>query len=107
MPALPTKLLASGVERQLHQYEGLDHLRVRARGDVLTIESGPPSDPVRHARLRRETVDFWGLEVAGYGGRWEPTPYRDTKDRLITALVEQFGWVLTPRDEMSLEPGTN
>lgn len=107
MPALPTKLLASGVEQQLHEYEGLGHLRVRARGEVLTIESGPDADPVRHARLRRETVNLWGLEVAGYGGRWEPTPFRDTKERLVAALVEQFGWVLTPRDETPWEPGTN
>lgn len=100
MPALPTKLLAPSVERQLHEYRGLEHLRVRARGDVLTIESGPTTDSVRHARLRRESVNLWGLEIAGYGGRWEPTPYCDTKDRLIAALVEQFGWVLTPRYEV-------
>ncbi|GEM_PF-3257827 len=34
----------------LDRYEGLDHLRVAARGEVLTIVSGSASDPVRHAR---------------------------------------------------------
>jgi len=107
MPAPPTKLLAPGVEQQLHEYEGLGHLRVTARGDVLTIESGPPKDPVRHARLRRQTVNLWTLDMATRGGRWEPTPFRDTKDRLVVVLVEQFGWVLTPQHETPWEPGTN
>ena len=107
MPTPPTQLLAPGVERQLHEYEGLGHLRVTARGDVLPIESGPPKDPVRHARLRRETVNLWALEMAARGGRWEPTPFRDTKDRLVVALVEQLGWVLTPQDDTPWEPGTN
>lgn len=107
MPVPPTKLLAAGVERQLHEYEGLGHLRVRARGDVLTIESGPDKDPVRHARLRRETVHLWTLDMAGRGASWEPTALRDTADRLVAALVEQFGWVLTPQDETPWEPGTN
>jgi hypothetical protein len=107
MPTPPTKLLAPSVERQLHEYEGLGHLRVSARGDVLTIESGPKTDPVRHARLRRETVSLWSLEMATHSGRWEPTPLRDTKDRLVVALVEQFGWVLTPQDDTPWEPGAN
>jgi len=69
--------------------------------------SGPAKDPLRHARLRRETVNLWALEMAGRGGRWQPTPFRDTKDQLVLALVEQFGWVLTPQDDTPWEPGTN
>jgi hypothetical protein len=107
MPALPTKLLAPSVERQLHEYEGLGHLRVSARGEMLTIESGPKEDPVRHARLRRETVSLWTLEMAARAGRWEPTHLRDTMDKLLVALVEQFGWVLTPQDDTPWEPGAN
>jgi hypothetical protein len=45
-------------------------------------------------------------DPAGRGGRWEPTPLRDTKEKLVTSLVEQFGWVLTP-DESPREPGAN
>ena len=107
MPAPPTKLPAPGVERQMHDHEGLGHLRVSARGGVLTIESGPATDPARHARLRRQTVNLWTLAMAGRGGRWEPTPFRDTKGRPVVALVEQFGWVLTPQYDTPWEPGTN
>lgn len=107
MAGIPAKWLVGSTERQLHQYEGLGHLRVRARGETLTIESGPEQDPVRHARLRRETVHLWRMDLAGRSGRWEATPLRDTTENLITALVEQFGWVLTPQDEVAREPGTN
>ncbi len=107
MPSLPTKFLASDVERQLHEHAELSHLRVRARGEILNIESGPDADPTRHARLRRETVNLWALEVAVRGDRWDPTGYRDGMEPLVTALVKQFGWVLAPRDETPWEPGSN
>jgi hypothetical protein len=42
-----------------------------ARGDALTIESDPPDDPVRHARLRRQTASLWTLDMVVRGGRWE------------------------------------
>ena len=71
---------------------------MRVRGEVLTIESGPDDDPTRHARLRRETVHLWRLDMAARGGRWEATPFRDTADKLVAMLVERFGWVLTPPD---------
>lgn len=90
-------------ERQLAAYDGLSHLRVRARGAVLTIESGPRDDPHPHARLRRETATLWSLEMAGCSGRWEPTGLRDARAKLVQALVEQFGWVLEPIGE----PGTD
>ena len=107
MPSLPTKFLAPDLERQLHEHEGLGHLRVRAHGDILTIESGPESDPTRHARLRRETVNLWALEVVGHGARWEPTGYRDVMDQVVAALLDQFGWVLEFRDGTPWQPGTN
>ena len=103
MPALPIRFEVSGVEQQLRGYEGLGHLRVRARGEVLTLESGPEADPVHHARLRRATVHLWTLEMAVRGGRWEKTPFRATKAELIKLLVEQFGWALTDW----AEPGTD
>jgi hypothetical protein len=28
-------------------------------------------------------------------------------DKLLVALVEQFGWVLTPQDDTPWEPGAN
>lgn len=77
---------------------GLHHLRVRRRGDLLVIESGPAKSPVAHARFRRETVHLWRLEVASHDGSWEPTPLRDNLDRLLSALVTQFPWALEARD---------
>ena len=74
---------------------GLTHLRVRHRGDLLTIESGGEADPIRHARLRHVTVHYWTLEVATHTGRWEPTPIRDTMDNVLAILVDSFGWTLT------------
>lgn len=107
MPALPARLQASSIEAKLQQYDGLGHLRVRARGQVLTIESGSETEPTSHARLRRDTVSLWTLEMPARGGRWEPTGLRDTSDRLVTALVEQFGWALQPIDDSPWEPGTD
>ena len=73
---------------------GLRHLRARHRADLVTIESGPAKDPWPHARLRRLGVDVWQLEMATHTGRWEPTPLRGSQDRLLTILVDQFGWTL-------------
>jgi hypothetical protein len=75
---------------------GFLHLRVRRRGDLLTIESGPLDDPVRHARLRRVTVGLWTLECATHTGQWEPTGLRDQLDPLIEQLTTTLSWVLQP-----------
>lgn len=86
---------ASAAERFLHE-QGLDHLRVRKHGAVLNLESGPKHDPVKHARLRRVSVNYWTLEMATHMGRWERTGLRDTMDNLLESLVRDFGWTLTP-----------
>ena len=77
---------------------GLRHLRARHRADLVTIESGPVKDPWPRARLRRVGVHVWQLEMATHTGRWEPTPRRGPQDRLLTMLVDQFGWTLQPID---------
>ena len=61
---------ADAVTRFLHE-RGYEHLRVRRRGSLLTIESGPVEDPVKHARLRRDSVHLWTLEMATHTGRFE------------------------------------
>jgi hypothetical protein len=86
---------ASGVAQALEKY-GFEHLRVRAHGKTLTIESGPEDDPVKHARLRRDTVDLWILYVADHRGRFSPTGLRATWPTLVDALVRDFGWLLEP-----------
>lgn len=84
---------------------GFTHLRVRHRGDVLTIESGPSGqDAFSHARLRRETVHLWRLEMPTSTGRWETTPVRDEPDNLIAILVSVFPWALA---DLSITPRTS
>lgn len=75
---------------------GLDHLRVRKHGDLLIIESGPDDDPIPHARLRRVTKQWWTLEMPTHTGRWEKTGLRGPRLQILQALVDDFGWTLTP-----------
>ena len=32
----------------------------------MIVESGPAADPVKHIRLRRDTVHLWCLDVADH-----------------------------------------
>ena len=84
---------ADALRSRLHA-RGLDHLRVRKRGAVLTIESGPDEQPWPHARLKRDTVHLWTLDMAVRGGRWETTPFRGTMDELVAILVDDFPWTI-------------
>lgn len=83
---------------QLHQHPGLAHLRVRKHGSALVIESGRPEDPIKHARLVRDAVSLWVLDIADHRGRWEHTHLRATRDAVVDSLVGEFGWVLTNID---------
>jgi hypothetical protein len=85
---------ADGVRQLLHALK-LRHLRVRRRADVVTIESGPADWPVPHARLRREGVHIWRLEMAD-GQRWAPTLHRGQRDAIVRLLVEQYPWMVEP-----------
>ncbi len=60
---------ASGLERELHERYGLTHLRVRKRGKILTLESGPADAVVRHARMKRDTSHLWLLQMPTRGSR--------------------------------------
>jgi hypothetical protein len=84
-----------GTEAFLRQH-GLEHLRVRRRGDTLTLVSGPENDPIAHARLRKVSSQWWTLEMPTHTGRWDKTGLRAPRLDVLTALVEQFPWTLTP-----------
>lgn len=86
---------ADDTTAQLHDNEGLQHLRARKYGATLLIESGPTTDPVRHARLLRDTPTLWILEIADHRGRWGQTGMRAPRSDLVNVLVQEFGWVLT------------
>ena len=46
------------VEDFLAEHPELAHLRPRKRGDTITLESGPKTDPVPHGRVRRVTTQW-------------------------------------------------
>lgn len=87
------------VEECLLRFPEFRHLRVRRRGNCLTLESGPAQDPVRHARFRRDTVHLWRLEVARHTGRWDKTPFRDQLANLLDLLITLFPWTLAPIED--------
>ena len=96
MGKLSAKTTAPRLQNLIGAYDHLDHVRVRARGAVLTLESGPEEDPVPHARFRRDTVHLWLLEMPMRGNRWDRTGMRDTLDNLVEALISMFPWMLEP-----------
>lgn len=87
---------AEDLEELLGKRDDLAHLRVRRRGDLLTLESGPADDPVRHARFRRISVREWALEMPTHTGRWEPTGVHGRLNAVLGTLADDFGWALTP-----------
>ena len=96
---MPKLLAEDGHVEQLTQafaaYDGLDHLRVRRRADLLVVESGPNDDPIPHARFRRVAVRVWDLEMATHTGRWQPSGERGALTSLVETLINDFGWTLT------------
>jgi len=86
---------ASGVQQALHA-AGATHLRARKHGAAIVVESGPDHDPVKHFRVRRDTVHLWCLDMANHHGKWERTPFRDQLDALVAMVLDQFPWTLTP-----------
>ncbi|RME51972.1 MAG: hypothetical protein D6790_19145 [Caldilineae bacterium] len=78
------------------EHSHLNHLRARRRGKVVTVESGPADDPVRHVRFRRDTVHLWILEMPIRGGKWDRTPFRAQIEELMDIVETQFPWTLAP-----------
>ena len=83
---------AANLQRSLNAYRGFDHLRVKKRGQSLTIFSGKPDDPWLHARLSRKTKssNLWALSLPNHRGRWERTPYVGNIQELTEMLVRDF-----------------
>ena len=86
------------IQEYLHE-QGFTHLRAHKRGSAVTISSGPADDPMKHFRVRRDTVHLWCLDMADHRGRWERTPYRESLHVLLQRVVDSFAWVLSPVDE--------
>lgn len=85
------------VEHFLSQREEFSHLKVRARGDLVTIESSDEQGNIYpHARLRRKSIHKWYLEMPVKRG-WEHTFIEGTIKELVEMLIEKFSWALTLR----------
>ena len=100
MPSPKTKVTeqdAVSARKYFDEFEGLEHLRLRARADLLVIESGPQKDPIPHARLRRLSPQTWRLEMPSHE-RWQPTPDQGPMLSLLQRLVEVYTWTLAPRE---------
>ena len=79
---------------------GFEHLKVRKRGDLIVIESGPDGDRFAHARLRRVTKQWWTLEMPTHAGRWEDVPIRAPRLEVLQLLVDDFAWTLAAVDQL-------
>jgi hypothetical protein len=88
---------ADEVLEHLAEYGGLEHVRVRKRADLLTLESGPKDDVVPHTRFRRVGVHRWQIEMPLQGGGWDRTPMRGQLLEVLDAVINQFPWMLAPR----------
>lgn len=87
----------SHLESLLKQFEGLSHLEVRARGDLMTLDSIDKfGNKYSHARLRRKSIHQWFLEMPTKN-KWESTFMEGTIEELIELLIEKFPWFLAPR----------
>lgn len=75
---------------------GVLHLRARKYGALVILESGPVADPIPHARLWRDTVHLWTLEIATHMGRWEKTGFRALRNELLDLLMTTLPWTIAP-----------
>jgi hypothetical protein len=96
MPKHSAEELHASSLKTLVEARNLTHLRVRRRGPLLVLESGPEDDPVPHVRFRRQGAHIWQLEFATHKGTWELTPLRGTLRETFELVERDFGWTLEP-----------
>lgn len=92
------------LEEALSRYQGLDHLKVKRRGESLTIFSGESPNQHRHARLTHVGSGQWGVSFPHHTGRWEKTPLMGNLDEVVETLVTNFGFYL---EDLSAGQGGN
>jgi len=85
---------AEELEELLARHEQLGHLRVKKRGDSLTIYSGEALDPHLRARLTHLGRGDWGLSLPRHTGRWERTPFMGTMEKVVATLISDLGFYL-------------
>lgn len=90
------------VEELLRADPNLRHIRVRARADVLTLESGEANAAVPHARFRRVSAQCFRLEMPTHTGKWQPTPLRGLLVQVLADALAEFGWMF---ESVGTKPG--
>ena len=96
---------AENLQRSLKAHRAFGHLRVKKRGQSLTIFSGKPDDPWLHARLSRKTKssNLWALSFPNYRGRWERTPYVGNIQELAHMCARDFPFLFQDFLSKSIE----
>lgn len=92
---------AEELEELLARHDQLGHLRVKKRGDSLTIYSGEVSDSHLHARLTHLGRGHWGLSLPRHTGRWERTPFMGTMEEVVATLISDLGFYLEDLDPLA------
>ena len=95
MPTPEALSKAAEAHRTLHA-KGFPHLRVRVHGQHLSIYTEDEDGPWNRARLTFLHRGQYQLGMADHRGRWEPTPFEGTRNEVLTTLVNDFAFVLTP-----------
>ena len=91
------RLLSQAVmaEHILHE-RGFPHLHVRAYAQHLVIYTQDEDERWNRARLTSLQSGQYQLGMADRRGKWEPTPFTGTLTELLTMLVNDLAFVLTP-----------
>jgi hypothetical protein len=93
---LEAKIAKEAVELSLRKRSGLSHIKVRTRGDIVTLESVDEEGiKYPHARFKRRTVHIWCLQMPTKRN-WEPIFIEGTLSQLVDVLVDKFPWALRP-----------
>ena len=82
-------------ENVLHEH-GFPCLHVHAYGQHLVIYTQEDDDRWNRARLTSLQRGQYQLGLTDRRGKWEPTPFTGTLTELLTMLVNDFAFVLTP-----------
>jgi hypothetical protein len=82
------------VENFLAERPEHSHVKVRIRGNVLTLEPVEEDGTIYpRARFKKKSVHMWDQKMPARRG-WEPTFIEGTARELMEVLVEKFPWIL-------------
>ena len=92
-----SEISKAALENFLSKVKELSHLRVRSRGNTVTLESADEYGNIYpHVRFKKQSVHKWSLEMPVRSG-WEPTFIEDSLMDLMKTVIEKFPWALDPR----------